>query len=48
MTFDIKTKKNENEEQTSSQRDKSANELKNRQKSRQILMIKFENRENIF
>ena len=43
MTFDIKTKKNENEKQTSFQRKKSANKLKNRQKSRQTLMKKFEN-----
>ena len=47
MTFDIKTKKNENEEQTSFQRDENANESKNRQKSRQILMRKFKNREDI-
>ena len=47
MTFDIKTKKNEDEKQTLFQRDESANESKNRQKSRQILMKKFENRENI-
>ena len=48
MTFDIKTKKNENEKQTSFQRDESANELKNRQKLKQTLMKKFENRKNIF
>ena len=48
MTFDIKAKKNENEEQTSFQRDESANESKSRQKSKQILMKEFENRENIF
>ena len=48
MTFDIKAKKNENEKQTSSQRDKNADELKNRQKLKQILMKEFENRENIF
>ena len=48
MTFDIKTKKNENEKQTSFQRSESANESKNRQKSKQILMKKFENRKNIF
>ena len=30
------------------QRDESANKSKNRQKSKQILMKKFENRENIF
>ena len=43
MTFDIKAKKNENEKQTLFQRDESANELKNRQKSKQILIKKFEN-----
>ena len=48
MTSDIKTKKDKDEKQTSFQRDESANELKNRQKSRQILMKEFENRENIF
>ena len=48
MTFDIKTKKNENEEQTSFQRGKSANELKNCQKLKQILMKEFENRKDIF
>ena len=48
MTFDIKTKKNEDEEQTSFQRDENANKSKNHQKSKQILMKKFENRENIF
>ena len=48
MTFDIKTKKNENEKQASFQRDESADELKNYQESKQILMRKFENRENIF
>ena len=48
MTFDIKTKKNENEKQMSFQRDKNADKSKNRQKSKQILMKKFENRENIF
>ena len=41
MTFDIKAKKDENEEQTSSQRDESANELKNYQKLKQTLMKKF-------
>ena len=45
---DIRTKKDENEKQASSQRDKNANESKNRQKSKQILMKKFENRKNIF
>ena len=48
MTFDIKAKKNENEKQMSFQRDESANKSKNHQKSKQILMRKFENRENIF
>ena len=48
MTSDIKTKKNENEKQTSFQRDKNANELKNRQKSKQTLMKKFKNRKDIF
>ena len=48
MTFDIKTKKNENEKQASSQRGENANELKNHQKSKQILMKKFENRKDIF
>ena len=48
MTFDIKTKKDENEKQTSFQRGESADESKNRQKSKQILMREFENRKNIF
>ena len=48
MTFDIKTKKDENEKQTSFQRDENVDELKNRQKLKQILMKKFENRKNIF
>ena len=48
MTFDIKAKKNENKKQTSFQRGENANESKNRQKSKQILMKEFENRENIF
>ena len=48
MTFDIKTKKNENKKQMSFQRDKNANELKNHQKLKQILMKEFKNRENIF
>ena len=48
MTFDIKTKKDKNEEQALFQRDESANKSKNRQKLKQILMKKFENRENIF
>ena len=48
MTFDIKTKKNENEEQMLFQRDKRADESKSCQKSKQILIRKFENRKNIF
>ena len=48
MTFDIKTKKDENEKQMSFQRGESANKSKNRQKSKQILMKKFKNRKNIF
>ena len=48
MTFDIKIKKDENKKQTSFQRGESANKSKNRQKSKQILMKKFENRKNIF
>ena len=48
MTFDIKTKKNENEKQTSFQRGKNANESKNHQKSKQILIKKFENWKDIF
>ena len=48
MTFDIKTKKNENEKQASFQRGESADESKNHQKSKQILMKKFENRKDIF
>ena len=48
MTSDIKTKKNENEKQALFQRDENANESKNRQKLKQILMRKFENRKNIF
>ena len=47
MTSDIKAKKDENEEQTLSQRDESANKSKNYQKSKQILMKKFENRKDI-
>ena len=47
MTFDIKTKKNEDEKQASFQRDESANESKSRQKSKQILMREFENQKNI-
>ena len=48
MTSDIRTKKIENEKQTSFQRDENADESKNRQKSKQILMKKFENREDTF
>ena len=48
MAFNIRTKKVENEKQTSFQRDKNINESKNHQKSRQTLMKKFKNRENIF
>ena len=48
MTFDIRTKKDEDEKQASFQRGESANESKNRQKLKQILMRKFKNRENIF
>ena len=47
MTSDIKARKNENEEQASFQRDENANESKNHQKSRQILMMKFKNRKDI-
>ena len=43
MTFDIKTKKDENKKQASFQRDENADELKSRQKLKQILMKKFEN-----
>ena len=43
MTFDIKMKKDEDEEQASFQRDENADELKNCQKSKQTLMKKFEN-----
>ena len=43
MTFDIKTKKNKNKKQMLFQRDESVNELKNHQKSKQILMKEFEN-----
>ena len=43
MTFDIKTKKNKNEKQAPFQRDENADKSKSRQKSRQILMRKFEN-----
>ena len=43
MTFDIKTKKDENEKQMLFQRDENANKLKSCQKSKQILMKKFEN-----
>ena len=48
MTSDIKTKKNEDEEQASFQRDENVDKSKNHQKSRQTLMKKFENRKNIF
>ena len=48
MTFDIRAKKDKNEKQTSFQRGESADESKNHQKSKQILMKKFENRKNIF
>ena len=48
MTSDIKAKKDENEEQASFQRDENADESKNRQESKQILIRKFENRKNIF
>ena len=48
MTFGIKMKKDENEKQTSSQRGENANESKNYQKLKQILMKKFENQEDIF
>ena len=48
MTFDIRARKDEDEKQTSSQRDENADESKNCQKSKQILMVKFENRKDIF
>ena len=48
MTSGIKVKKDEDEEQTSFQRDESADESKNYQKLKQILMKEFENRKNIF
>ena len=48
MTSDIKMKKDEDEKQASLQRDESADESKNRQKLKQILMRKFENREDTF
>ena len=48
MTSDIKTKKNKNEKQALFQQNENANKLKNRQKSKQILIKKFKNRENIF
>ena len=47
MMFDIKTKKNKNKKQISFQRDQNADESKNYQKLKQILMKKFENRKNI-
>ena len=48
MTFRIKTRKDVNEEQTTSQREQSANESNEHQKSEQTFTKKFENRENIF
>ena len=48
MMSDIRTKKDENEKQTSFQRDENVDESKSHQKLRQILMKKFENWKNIF
>ena len=48
MTSRIRTKKDVNEKQTTFQREQSADELNERQKSEQILTEKFENRENTF
>ena len=47
MTSRIRVRKDVNEEQTTSQREQNANELNERQKSKQIFIKKFENRENI-
>ena len=43
MTFDIKTKKDEDEKQTSFQCDENIDESKNYQKSKQTLIKKFKN-----
>ena len=43
MTSRIRAKKNVNKEQTTSQREQNADELNERQKSKQILTEKFEN-----
>ena len=48
MTFRIRARKDINEEQTTFQREQSADELNEHQKSKQTLTKKFENRENIF
>ena len=47
MTSRIRARKNVNEEQTTSQREQNADESHERQKSKQTLTKKFENRENI-
>ena len=47
MTFRIRARKDVNEEQTTFQREQSADESNERQKSEQTLTEKFKNRENI-
>ena len=48
MTSRIRARKDVNEEQTTFQREQSADELNEHQKSKQTLTKKFENQENIF
>ena len=48
MTSRIKVRKDVNEEQTTSQREQSADESHERQKLKQILIEKFKNRKNTF
>ena len=47
MTFRIRARQDVNEKQTTFQREQSANESNERQKLKQILTEKFENRKNI-
>ena len=47
MTFRIRARKDVNEEQTTFQREQSADKLNEHQKSKQTLTEKFENRKNI-
>ena len=48
MTSRIRARKDVNEKQTTFQREQNADESNERQKSKQILTEKFENRKNIF